>query len=45
MHRSVLEDKDFAEWAAENVIVLVGHPKGAHKSVDVAKPAKGEPKS
>src|SRR5437773_5155801 len=45
MHRSVLEDKEFAEWAAENVIVLVGHPKGAHKSVDVAKPAKGEPKS
>ena len=45
MHRSVLEDGEFAQWAAENVIVLVGHPKGAHKSVDVAKPAKGEPKS
>ena len=45
MHRSVLEDKEFAEWASENVIVLVGHPKGSHPSVDVAKPAKGEAKS
>ena len=45
MHRSVLEDVEFAKWAAENVIVLVGHPKGAHKSEDVAKPAKGEPKT
>ena len=45
MHRSVLEDKEFAEWASENVIVLVGHPKGSHQSVDVAKPAKGEAKS
>jgi len=45
MHRSVLEDPEFVTWANENVIVLVGHPKGSHQSVDVAKPAKGEPKS
>jgi hypothetical protein len=44
MHRSVLEDAEFGAWAAENVVVVVGHPKGSHKSADVAKPAKGEPK-
>lgn len=44
MHRSVLEAEEFIEWANENVVVLVAHPKGGHKKVDVAKPAKGEPK-
>jgi len=45
MHRSVLEDQEFADWATENVVVLIAQPKGTHRPVDVAKPAKGEPKS
>lgn len=44
MHRSVLEDEAFITWANENVVVLVGHARGSHGTVDVAKPAKGEPK-
>lgn len=41
----MFEDPEFISWANENVVLLVGHPKAGHKSVDVAKPAKGEPKS
>src|SRR5437764_1185311 len=36
MHRSVLENAEFAEWATENVIVVVAHPKGSHKSAERA---------
>jgi hypothetical protein len=45
MHRSVLEDAEFAAWANENVVVMVGHSRGGHGTVDVSKPAKGEPKT
>ena len=41
----MLENEEFIAWANENAVVLVGHPKGSHKSTDVPKPAKGEPKS
>ena len=44
MHRSVLEDAEFAAWANENVVVVAAHARGSHGTVDVAKPAKGEPK-
>src|SRR5262245_18654358 len=44
MHRSVLENAEFITWASENAIILVPHPDKNHGSVDVAKPAKGEPK-
>ena len=39
----MFEHAEFVTWANQNVVMLVGHPKGSHKSVDVAKPAKGEP--
>ena len=45
MHRSVLEDAEFIAWASDNVVVLVAHKPTSHKKFDVAKPAKGEPKS
>ena len=45
MHRSVLEDPEFVAWANEHVVVLVGHPPGSHKTVDVKKPKPGEPKT
>lgn len=41
----MFENSEFTSWANENVVLLVGHAKGGHKSMDVAKPAKGEPKS
>lgn len=41
----MFEDAEFIAWANENVVLLVGHQKAGHKSIDVAKPAKGEPKS
>lgn len=44
MHRSVLENSEFAEWANEHVVVVVAHAHGSHGTVDVAKPAKGEPR-
>lgn len=44
MHRSVLEDAEFITWANEHVVLLVGHGRGSHGTIDVAKPAKGEPK-
>ena len=44
MHRSVLEDPEFVTWANENVVVVVAHAHGSHGMVDVAKPAKGDPK-
>jgi len=44
MHRSVLENEEFIAWANEHVVVLVGHGRGSHGTVDVVKPAKGEPK-
>jgi hypothetical protein len=40
----VFEDPEFIAWANENVVLLVGHAKAGHKTIDVAKPAKGEPK-
>jgi hypothetical protein len=31
MHRSVLEDEDFIEWANENIVVVVGNDNGSGK--------------
>ena len=39
----MFENAEFVTWANENVVMLVAHPKGSHKTLDVAKPAKGEP--
>ena len=38
----MFDDSEFVTWADENVVLLVGHVKGSHKSVDVAElePAK-----
>jgi hypothetical protein len=44
MHRSVLESAEFGEWADEHVVVAAAHGRGSHGTVDVAKPAKGDPK-
>ena len=38
----MFENAEFVTWANENVVMLVGHPKGSHKALDVAKPPKGE---